>query len=157
MYLFIYFLLDFVCFFAFFFFLMIRRPPRSTLFPYTTLFRSRGCASDGRRRWCCRSPRPRSRRRRGSRSPGPSTCAPSTPRQRPCRGAPRPGPRPPLPPRRQPEELRRRRVVGVERGHDPELEDLAGRTGVGDLEVIAWDTTAERLVRADVREHVVPG
>src|SRR5215204_6964643 len=30
------------CFFLFFlfFFLMIRRPPRSTLFPYTTLFRS---------------------------------------------------------------------------------------------------------------------
>src|SRR5256885_10483377 len=26
-----------------FFFLMIRRPPRSTLFPYTTLFRSPGC------------------------------------------------------------------------------------------------------------------
>src|SRR5256885_8358943 len=26
----------------FFFFLMIRRPPRSTLFPYTTLFRSAG-------------------------------------------------------------------------------------------------------------------
>src|SRR2546426_1807586 len=26
--------------FLFFFFLMIRRPPRSTLFPYTTLFRS---------------------------------------------------------------------------------------------------------------------
>src|SRR3712207_6961339 len=31
------------------FFLMIRRPPRSTLFPYTTLFRSgeRGCAGGG--------------------------------------------------------------------------------------------------------------
>src|SRR6266702_6498778 len=29
-----------------FFFLMIRRPPRSTLFPYTTLFRSR--SPDGR-------------------------------------------------------------------------------------------------------------
>src|SRR6476660_9974376 len=28
-------------FFLCFFFLMIRRPPRSTLFPYTTLFRSR--------------------------------------------------------------------------------------------------------------------
>src|SRR5687767_15395316 len=28
-------------FFSSFFFLMIRRPPRSTLFPYTTLFRSR--------------------------------------------------------------------------------------------------------------------
>src|SRR6266542_5009959 len=27
-------------FIVFFFFLMIRRPPRSTLFPYTTLFRS---------------------------------------------------------------------------------------------------------------------
>src|SRR2546430_17731038 len=32
--------------YIFFFFLMIRRPPRSTLFPYTTLFRSRR----GRRR-----------------------------------------------------------------------------------------------------------
>src|SRR6266550_7460413 len=31
---------------SFFFFLMIRRPPRSTLFPYTTLFRSRAS-----RRW----------------------------------------------------------------------------------------------------------
>src|SRR6266478_3076898 len=29
----------------FFFFLMIRRPPRSTLFPYTTLFRSSACSS----------------------------------------------------------------------------------------------------------------
>src|SRR2546422_6177125 len=38
-------------FLVFFFFLMIRRPPRSTLFPYTTLFRSRvrdvGYAEDG--------------------------------------------------------------------------------------------------------------
>src|SRR2546430_8946653 len=29
-----------------FFFLMIRRPPRSTLFPYTTLFRSEPCRAD---------------------------------------------------------------------------------------------------------------
>src|SRR2546430_5353082 len=29
------------------FFLMIRRPPRSTLFPYTTLFRSRGGGEGG--------------------------------------------------------------------------------------------------------------
>src|SRR5437764_10939026 len=35
------FLLSFLFIFSFFFFfLMIRRPPRSTLFPYTTLFRS---------------------------------------------------------------------------------------------------------------------
>src|SRR5688572_33481597 len=38
-------------YFLFFFFLMIRRPPRSTLFPYTTLFRSSftptGESSDG--------------------------------------------------------------------------------------------------------------
>src|SRR3712207_7408011 len=32
-------------FYVFFFFLMIRRPPRSTLFPYTTLFRSSPCRS----------------------------------------------------------------------------------------------------------------
>src|SRR5258706_1961649 len=32
-----------------FFFLMIRRPPRSALFPYTTLFRSQ--AEDGIRDW----------------------------------------------------------------------------------------------------------
>src|SRR6266550_8143843 len=31
-----------------FFFLMIRRPPRSTLFPYTTLFRSTSRCVDGR-------------------------------------------------------------------------------------------------------------
>src|SRR2546426_10509460 len=31
---------------SFFFFLMIRRPPRSTLFPYTTLFRSRLAPED---------------------------------------------------------------------------------------------------------------
>src|SRR3712207_7129482 len=30
-----------------FFFLMIRRPPRSTLFPYTTLFRSRWVDAEG--------------------------------------------------------------------------------------------------------------
>src|SRR3712207_7342054 len=30
-----------------FFFLMIRRPPRSTLFPYTTLFRSNASSHDG--------------------------------------------------------------------------------------------------------------
>src|SRR5437868_5275188 len=54
-------LICFLCFiplfFLFFFFLMIRPPPRSTLFPYTTLFRSRirchqghrvGVRSDGR-------------------------------------------------------------------------------------------------------------
>src|SRR5215204_7261668 len=46
------FLFVFLCFFVFFFFfLMIRRPPRSTLFPYTTLFRS----CPGRP---CRAPRP---------------------------------------------------------------------------------------------------
>src|SRR6266853_3836819 len=47
--------------YLFFFFLMIRRPPRSTLFPYTTLFRSapraRCTARASRRRAGC----PRSR------------------------------------------------------------------------------------------------
>src|SRR5205809_5994286 len=41
-----------------FFFLMIRRPPRSTLFPYTTLFRSHGRGGRGRARgWRARSGR----------------------------------------------------------------------------------------------------
>src|SRR3712207_8518581 len=43
----------------FFFFLMIRRPPRSTLFPYTTLFRSKDMA-------CRRPPCTPSGSRRGS-------------------------------------------------------------------------------------------
>src|SRR5437870_9529365 len=38
-----------VLIFFVFFFLMIRRPPRSTLFPYTTLFRSRLVAATSRR------------------------------------------------------------------------------------------------------------
>src|SRR5256885_10084755 len=37
-------------FYNFFFFLMIRRPPRSTLFPYTTLFRSLADGGEVRRR-----------------------------------------------------------------------------------------------------------
>src|SRR5258708_29284478 len=55
----------------FFFFLMIRRPPRSTLFPYTTLFRSHSVpereSSPGRRALCRRDHR-RVRRRRVRRS-----------------------------------------------------------------------------------------
>src|SRR2546430_9064532 len=36
---------------GFFFFLMIRRPPRSTLFPYTTLFRSEQVTAVGPNIW----------------------------------------------------------------------------------------------------------
>src|SRR3989442_7737989 len=43
---------------------MIRRPPRSTLFPYTTLFRSRG--RRGRNAPPPRSGRDRTNRRRGN-------------------------------------------------------------------------------------------
>src|SRR5688572_33347090 len=39
-----------------FFFLMIRRPPRSTLFPYTTLFRSRSRTRRAPARECRRAP-----------------------------------------------------------------------------------------------------
>src|SRR5437868_7806412 len=38
-----------------FFFLILRPPPRSTLFPYTTLFRSRGAVSGRQRRICGRT------------------------------------------------------------------------------------------------------
>src|SRR3954465_10522962 len=47
----------------FFFFLMIRRPPRSTLFPYTTLFRSwrhRGATSGTASPWSAAAPSGRS-------------------------------------------------------------------------------------------------
>src|SRR2546428_3161485 len=40
--------------FLFFFFLMIRRPPRSTLFPYTTLFRSTLVPGDLEHSGACR-------------------------------------------------------------------------------------------------------
>src|SRR3712207_8252931 len=52
----------------FFFFLMIRRPPRSTLFPYTTLFRSAGARSDRSAVRACghRLVRPHSAARGGS-------------------------------------------------------------------------------------------
>src|SRR5260364_472871 len=46
----------------FFFFLMIRRPPRSTLFPYTTLFRSVPSLSRMTIRSPCCSNRLRARR-----------------------------------------------------------------------------------------------
>src|SRR5574337_1947497 len=46
----------------FFFFLMIRRPPRSTLFPYTTLFRSRRVVARRISRTCCESRSTRSAR-----------------------------------------------------------------------------------------------
>src|SRR3989449_2548445 len=49
--------------FVFFFFLMIRRPPRSTLFPYTTLFRSHSSRGGGLV--------PGTSRRLGERSPAP--------------------------------------------------------------------------------------
>src|SRR2546422_6739376 len=50
----------------FFFFLMIRRPPRSTLFPYTTLFRSL-CRTPRRGPSCVRPPlQPAARRERGT-------------------------------------------------------------------------------------------
>src|SRR6185503_21198354 len=42
-------------YFLYFFFLMIRRPPRSTLFPYTTLFRSRIDFVSGIRAHQCRT------------------------------------------------------------------------------------------------------
>src|SRR3712207_7688223 len=64
------------------FFLMIRRPPRSTLFPYTTLFRS-----EGEQRPSSHTPRERSTYRRlirTARAPTPHRCPPSPPTPRPA-------------------------------------------------------------------------
>src|SRR5712675_3230219 len=54
----------FILFCSLFFFLMIRRPPRSTLFPYTTLFRSWPRGTMTRPRWSPSTPRPRCSRPR---------------------------------------------------------------------------------------------
>src|SRR3712207_9221673 len=68
----------------FFFFLMIRRPPRSTLFPYTTLFRSpRRPAHEPRARPRPLQPpagggRPRDRRRAPARARAPAADRKST-------------------------------------------------------------------------------
>src|SRR5579862_10015713 len=56
----------YACFYLLFFFLMIRRPPRSTLFPYTTLFRSRSDAAENHRTWM-RSRQPANRDRKSTR------------------------------------------------------------------------------------------
>src|SRR5438876_3283728 len=52
----------------FFFFLMIRQPPRSTLFPYTTLFRSQSLLAWARHSCCSHARRKVKRRRAGARS-----------------------------------------------------------------------------------------
>src|SRR3989449_4635886 len=65
--------------FCLFFFLMIRRPPRSTLFPYTTLFRSRGRdrRAGEETGWWCAEIRPRRTRRSFRRPPlAPARCRP---------------------------------------------------------------------------------
>src|SRR3989441_1905096 len=65
---------------------MIRRPPRSTLFPYTTLFRSRAVRRAGARR----RRGPGRGRGRGRGRPRP---APARPSHAPARGTPGPAPR----------------------------------------------------------------
>src|SRR5688572_30993378 len=63
-----------------FFFLMIRRPPRSTLFPYTTLFRSGLTApAGGGAAAACSSPQAATKARAsvgGGAGSGPMPCAP---------------------------------------------------------------------------------
>src|SRR5690606_40306330 len=55
------------CSYVFLFFLLIRRPPRSTLFPYTTLFRSPGRRLHRQGR-AVRAADPRAHPRAGARS-----------------------------------------------------------------------------------------
>src|SRR3989449_5913719 len=77
----LYFVFSLSFYLLFFFFLMIRRPPRSTLFPYTTLFRSH-VQSVGPER---RTPRPRRDERRVDHHPRPP-CRPASIRVRRGRG-----------------------------------------------------------------------
>src|SRR5688572_16468493 len=56
------------------FFLMIRRPPRSTLFPYTTLFRSVIVAVSNPKRFALREERAENRDPRDDRRPARDPC-----------------------------------------------------------------------------------
>src|SRR2546423_11274410 len=89
----------------FFFFLMIRRPPRSTLFPYTTLFRS-GNAS----RTVVAAPR----RRQTLPISSPITPAPTTPSRLGTSGM-----------ASAPDVPKRLGVVGRSEEHTSELQSLA--------------------------------
>src|SRR2546425_11993111 len=64
-----------------FFFLMIRRPPRSTLFPYTTLFRSASGKGDGWRTQSRSRPRRSRGRSRSTGSPSRASTSASTDRE----------------------------------------------------------------------------
>src|SRR6266571_9486725 len=115
---------------CFFFFLMIRRPPRSTLFPYTTLFRSRDAPR------AARAP-PESARRRdtrpASRSPPGTSWLSARRSGRSRRGE--------LPPRSLPRRQDARRIAEIspldaaDREHGeigrPRLEDLLREVGGG--------------------------
>src|SRR5947209_11686114 len=57
---------------------MIRRPPRSTLFPYTTLFRSRGAVMDDTVQWQRCRPKDFARDDRAGRSVSPGKDRKST-------------------------------------------------------------------------------
>src|SRR5579863_5867169 len=116
--------------YLFFFFLMIRRPPRSTLFPYTTLFRSGVLRAEGKvprrpvaRRGVRRRPVGAGRAFQRRAAPGRGG--------RPARGRrPGPGPRPPYVPPRQGGQARgayRRGPGGRPEGGRPE----GGRGGRG--------------------------
>src|SRR3712207_9590109 len=99
---------------------MIRRPPRSTLFPYTTLFRSCGATTV-----TSRTP---SRSNRAAREM-PALPPPTTSTSECCTSAPHEGPRTPSPPqlghRVQPAEL-------VRVAHRVHAGDPAVRHGEGD-------------------------
>src|ERR1051325_4358634 len=84
-------------YFSLFFFLMIRRPPRSTLFPYTTLFRSRPATPAARRRRSRSRPWPKA-------APGPDRRPPGAAVAAGCRTATARWPAPP--PRQAPAETR---------------------------------------------------
>src|SRR3712207_7075615 len=99
------------------FFLMIRRPPRSTLFPYTTLFRSAAA-------------RPASGHGARTRAPAPLPGAGADT----CRAAARPRcPRPAGPPRSEEHtsELQSRQYIVCRLLLEKKIELRRGRSGVG--------------------------
>src|SRR6266511_382500 len=136
---------------------MIRRPPRSTLFPYTTLFQSRGrcrrwcrAAATGWRRW--RAPRTRPPRRSERAPPRRRRRRPGWRRSRwrPSRRGSRP--RPPLRPQRG-QLLLELEVREVDVAHLPDAVEHVGRFEGQCVRILAVERIGHLVPRHRRRHH----
>src|SRR6266496_4251471 len=142
-----------------FFFLMIRRPPRSTLFPYTTLFRSVG--GEENPQVVC-SPCPTVGRTPGptstvSSTPTPSCCSPTLAPTFAPTEAPTEPPPPPAPTEAPPAVPPTYTLAPfLQSGAFDRIVDFAVIPGTGDTEAIAVAQKAARILRVSLTGAFAP-